>query len=148
MEQLIHAFGIDGKLIIIQILNFAILAGALTYFLYKPLLKILQDREDKIKQGILDAEASAVANASAQEEKKVILSEAQSEAQAIDARAQAFGKEKEAELLKNAQRKAEEVVRDAELKSILLKEQALKESEAEIAKLAILAAAKVFEHKS
>ena len=148
MEQLITAFGIDVKLIVIQIINFAVLAGLLTYFLYKPLLKILQEREDKIKQGIVDAETAAKAKDSALEEKKAMLSQAQSEAQAIDVRAQAFGKEKEAELLKNAQAKAEEVVKDAQLKSVLLKEQALKESEAEIAKVAILAAAKVLEQRS
>lgn len=143
MEQLIHAFGIDGKLIIIQIINFAVLAGLLTYFLYTPLLRILNEREEKIKEGIADAEDAARAKAQALDEKQALLTEAQAQAQAIDARAQAFGKEKEAEIVAIAQTKAQEVIKDAEVKSTLLKEQARKESEAEIAKMAILAAEKV-----
>jgi F-type H+-transporting ATPase subunit b len=147
MEQLIEAFGIDIKLIVIQIINFAVLAGLLSYFLYKPVLKVLQDREDKIKEGIRDAEEAAKAKGSALEEKRTLLSQAQKDAEAIGANAMAFGKEKETELLKEAQTKADEVINDAQQKSILLKEQALKESESEIAQLAILAAAKVLEHK-
>ncbi len=98
--------------------------------------------------GIADAEAAAVAKASAVEEKQAVLSEAQKEAQEIDKRAQAFAKEKEAQIVADAQTKASEVIKDAESKSALLKEQALKESEAEIAKLAILAAEKVLREKA
>ena len=73
MEQLISAFGIDVKLITIQIINFVVLAGLLSYFLYKPVLKILDEREEKIKQGIADAEEAAVAKASAVSEKQALL---------------------------------------------------------------------------
>lgn len=149
MEQLIQAFGIDVRLITIQIINFTVLAGLLSYFLYKPVLKLLDEREEKIKKGITDAEEAALARASALEEKQEVLSMAQKEAEEIDARAKAFGKQKEEELLNEARIKADEVVSSAEQKSALLKEQALKESEAEIAKLAILTAQKVLqEHRS
>jgi len=148
MEQLIEAFGIDVKLITIQIINFVILAGLLTYFLYKPLLKLLNDREEKIKQGITDAEDAAKAKANALAEKQAILSQAQVDAGAIDTRAQAFAKEKEADILKDAEVKASDIVKSAETKSAQLKEQALKESEAEIAKIAILAAEKVLQTKA
>lgn len=148
MEQLIHAFGIDVKLIVVQIINFVVLLAALSYFLYKPVLKVLNDREEKIKKGIEDAEAAAVARSSALEEKQAVLTQAQKEAQEIDARATSFAKEKEAEIVASAQARASEVVKDAEAKSALLKEQAIKESEAEIAKLAILAAEKVLAQKT
>jgi F-type H+-transporting ATPase subunit b len=147
MEQLIEAFGIDAKLIVVQIVNFFVLMAALSYFLYKPILKLLNEREAKIKQGITDAEEAAVAKASALEEKQAVLTQAQEEAQAIDARAQAFAKEKEAQIVATAQDKASDVIKDAEAKAQQLKAQALKESEAEIAKLAILAAEKVLKEK-
>ena len=148
MEQLLEAFGIDARLIIIQIINFLALAGLLSYFLYKPVLKILNEREEKIKQGIKDAEEAAQAKASALEEKQGILTEAQKEAEALDARAKAFAKEKEEEIIAHAQEKAASVIKDAETKSALLQAQALKESEAEITKLAILAAEKVLKEKA
>jgi len=148
MEQLLTAFGIDVKLIIIQIINFVVLAGLLTYFLYKPVLKILAEREEKISQGIKDAEEAAKAKASALDEKQAVLSKAQLEAQEIDTRAKEFAKQKEEEIVAKAQTTAAQVIADAHTKSAMLKEQALKESEAEIAKLAILAAEKVLQQKA
>jgi len=148
MEQLIEAFGVDARLIIIQIINFVVLAGLLSYLLYKPVLNLLAEREEKIRQGILDAEAAAKANAEATVEKQAILAAAQKEASAIDARAKDFGKQKTEELLAEANQKAAEVVKDAEAKSAQLKAQALKDSEAEIAKLAVLAAEKILAEKA
>lgn len=148
MEQLIHAFGIDAKLITIQIINFVVLAGALSYFLYKPVLNMLDAREEKIKKGIADAEEAAHAKASALDEKQTLLSQAQAEAEHIDARAHAHAKEKEAQIIADAQAKATEVIDTAQQKARLLHAQALKDSEAEIAQLAILAAEKVLTEKA
>jgi len=148
MEQLIQAFGIDVKLIVVQIINFVVLLAALSYFLYKPVLRILAEREEKIKQGILDAEEAAKARATAQEEKEAVLSRAQREAQEVGERAVVFAKEQEDKIIADAQHKAETLIIDAQEKGAQLKASALKESEAEIAKLAILAAQKVLEEKA
>lgn len=148
MEQLIQAFGIDIKLIAVQIINFVVLLAVLSYFLYKPVLKLLNDREEKIKQGIVDAEAAAQARATAMDEKSAILTSAQQEAQEVTARAAAFAKEQETQIVSDAQEKASHVLSDAEAKSAQLKAQALRESEAEIAKLAVLAAQKVLEERT
>lgn len=148
MEQLLEAFGIDGKLIIIQVFNFGILMLALTYFLYKPVLNMLQTREEKIVQGIKDAEDAAKAKASADEEKKVILATANKDAEGVAANAKQYADEKAAAIVADAQTKAEGIVKDAEGKGAEIKAQAQKESEAEIAKLAVLAAEKVLKVKS
>jgi F-type H+-transporting ATPase subunit b len=143
MEQLIQAFGIDAKLIIIQLLNFGILAGLLTYFLYKPLLNILKQREEKIAQGMKDAEGAAKAKASADEEKRGILSIAHKDAEEVSAKAKTYADEKAVVIAAEAQTKAESIIKNAEAKSEEMKQQARKDSEAEIAKLAVLAAEKV-----
>ena len=143
MEQLITAFGIDVKLILIQILNFGILLAALSYFLYKPVLKMLATREEKIVQGMKDAEDAAKAKASADEEKKGILSTAHKDAEEVGAKAKTYADEKAAVIAADAQTKAEGIIKNAESKSEEIKEQARKDSEAEIAKLAVLAAEKV-----
>lgn len=148
MEQLIEAFGIDARLIIIQIINFVVLAGLLSYLLYKPVLNLLEAREEKIKQGIADAESAAKANAEATTEKQAILAAAQLEASAIDARAKDFGKQKTEKLVAEANIKAAEVLKAAQQKSEQLKAQTLKDSEAEIAKLAVLAAEKILVEKA
>lgn len=148
MEQLLHAFGIDAKLIVIQIINFVVLAGALSYFLYKPVLKLLAEREEKIAQGIKDAEDAAKAKASADEEKKEILAAANKDAEGVAANAKQYADEKAAAIVADAQTKAEGIVKDAQGKGEEIKVQAQKESEAEIAKLAVLAAEKVLSEKT
>lgn len=148
MEQLIHAFGLDAKLIVIQIFNFVLLLGILSYFLYKPVLKVLRERKEKIEQGLADAEAAASAKASADEEKKHIVSAAHQEAEDVAARARVHADEKSAEIVKDAEEKAAVIVRQAEERGEQLKAAAHKESEAEIAKLAVLAAEKVLKEKA
>ena len=148
MDQLIQAFGIDAKLIIVQVFNFGILMVALTYFLYKPVLNMLASREEKIAQGIKDAEDAARAKASADEEKKEILATANKDAEVVAANAKQYADEKATSIVANAQTKAEGIVKDAEGKGEEIKAQAHKESEAEIAKVAVLAAEKVLKEQT
>ena len=148
MEQLIQAFGIDVKGITVQIINFVILMGLLSYFLYKPVLKLLQDREDAIKQGIADAEAAAAAKAEADTERQTVVAAAHKEADDINARAKVAADEKTDEILNNAEDKAAQVIKAAEQKGVDLQAHARKESEAEIAKLAVLATEKLLKKEA
>ena len=148
MEEIIKAFGIDGHLILIQIINFGILMAALVYFLYNPILNLHAAREEKIVQGIKDAEAAAVAKASADAEKKVILTDAHVEATAVNARAKAAADVTASDILAKAQTDAAAVIADAGVKAQQLKAQAERDSAAEIAKTAILAAEKILSQKS
>lgn len=143
MDEIINAFGIDGRLIIIQIVNFAILMAALGYFLYRPVLKLLREREEKIAQGLKDAEQAAVARAEADAEKQVILTGAHADAVAVTTRAKSAAVVTASEVLAVAEVKANELLRQAELRSEQLRAQALSESDKEIAKLAMLATEKL-----
>lgn len=49
-----EALGIDPKLFIGQIINFLILLFILTKFAYKPIVKLLDDRRQKIADGLKD----------------------------------------------------------------------------------------------
>ncbi len=148
MEQLIHAFGIDARLILLQVINFGLLMAVLSYLLYKPVLKVLHERQEKIAQGVKDAEEAGKALASATDEKKGIIAAANKEAEAMAARAKEHAVVKGDELVAAAQVKAEQIAKDAALRSEEMKAAALKESEAEIAKLAVLAAEKVLKERT
>lgn len=148
MEQLIHAFGIDARLILIQVVNFGLLMAALTYLLYKPVLKLLAEREEKIAKGIADAKAAEAARASAEEEKKGIIATANKDAEAMTVRATEHAAQKADQIVADAHKKADQVIKDAGERGNEMKAQALKESEAEIAKLAVLAAEKILKERT
>lgn len=143
MGEILQAFGIDGRLIVIQIFNFAILAGALWYFLYTPVLKLLAEREAKVQKGIKDAEDAAKALSEADDEKTSIIKEARTEASAIVQKGTKHAEEKQKAILDEAQEKARRQAEQSEARAEEIKAQALKASEGEIAKLAILGAEKV-----
>jgi len=147
MEEIIHAFGIDWRLIVIQMFNFALLMAALWYFLYTPILNILREREAKLKKGVEDAESAARALQDAGDEKARILKDARTEGDSIVLRAKEFGEEKGAAILTDAEKKAERMIADAKLRGEEEMTRIRKESEAEIAQAAILAAEAILKQK-
>jgi F-type H+-transporting ATPase subunit b len=59
-NQLLFQLGIDWKLFLSQMVNFFILLVVLTFFVYKPLIKVLKERSKKIKEGLDKAEEADV----------------------------------------------------------------------------------------
>ena len=147
MEELITAFGIDGRLIIIQIVNFIILVVALSYFLYRPIINLLNEREAKIKQAVKDAEAAKSAKESASAERDSMLTAANLDAEAVIDRAKAHADEKGTEIIRTAEKRADTLLEDAKLRASEIAKQAHKEAEAEIAQTAVLAAEKILRQK-
>jgi len=59
-NELLFQLGINWKLFLSQAFNFAVLLAALTFLVYKPLIKMLDDRSKKIKEGLEKAEEADV----------------------------------------------------------------------------------------
>lgn len=148
MDAIIDAFGLDLRLIIIQIINFGILLAALVYFLYRPILNLLKERAEKIEQGLKDAAAAAEAKTAADAEKQVVLSAAHAEAEAVGARAKAAAAAKVGQIVDEAQAKAAQIVSSAEATGEALRAKALKDSEKEVAQIALLAAEKILRERT
>ena len=147
MEEIVHAFGLDIRLIVIQMFNFAILVGVLWYFLYTPVLNLIRDRQSKIEQGVRDAEEAGEKLKDAEAERAKVLSGAQHEAGNIVERAHHHAEQRGAEIIQEAENKAARILDDAGEKGEEIKRTAEKESEAEIAKLAVLAAEKILRER-
>ncbi len=148
MEQVFAAFGIQWQLLLAQAVNFTIVLIVLTYFLYKPILKLLGKREEKIKQGIKDAEEATVARKEVADTRADILAIAETEAEEVVGRAATAGKREREAILRDAEGRVETMVHDAEARAYELKRQALDESEKEIAKTAVLAAEKILQESA
>src|SRR3989344_5833992 len=58
MSQVLSVFGIDWRLLLINAVNFGLVLLALWYFLYAPVLKMLEERRKKVSDGVRDAESA------------------------------------------------------------------------------------------
>ena len=86
-----EALGIDLRGLLFQALNFAVLLGGLSYFLYKPIAKLLADRKEQVDASLNAAERLQREIAAKEATQASQLAEARKQAQAIieDARLQA-----------------------------------------------------------
>lgn len=100
--EILNNFGFEPVLFFAQIVNFLLLAAVFKKFLYKPILKVLHDREEKIRKGVREAEQA-----------KKMLEEAKVETE---------------DLLKAAANEARAMIENTKKEAILIKEQILEES--------------------
>ena len=145
--EIFHAFGVDYRLLLIQAVNFGVLMLALWAFLYKPLMKLLDDRKQKIEKGVHDAEAAEAQLQEAEEAKKAMLVKATKEADLIAERARKDLAEKEKQATAEADEKAGRILANAQKESAEMKAQALLGAKDELAKMIVLGAEKALRTK-
>ncbi len=83
MEKVISEFGVQPILLAAQVVNFLVLLFILNKLLYKPLLKVLQERKAKIAQSLEQAQEIEEKLAKTEEEREAKLVKAGEEARAI-----------------------------------------------------------------
>ena len=148
MEQLFTAFGINWHLLLVQAINFGVLLAALTYFLYRPIMKVIDDRREKIAEGVRTAEAASRRLAEAKAEGDQMVGDAAKEAEGLVAAARQKAEERAGTITKDAQSRADQMMVDAKLRAEEEKRQMMAQSEREIARAAMLAAEKILKEKA
>jgi len=148
MGELFATFGLDVRLLVIQAVNFGITLVILWYFLYRPLLRIIGERKEKIVKGVRDAEAAALAVTEIEEKRTSMLSATEREAQGLVERATLEGKDERAKIIKTAQERSDAILADAKAEAVEMQRRALAESEKEMTRLAVLAAEKILRKQS
>jgi F-type H+-transporting ATPase subunit b len=147
MEAIFSTFGIDWRLLLIDAINFGLLLVGLTYFLYTPILKMLEERRQKIAEGVEAAHKSQVRLAEVESERMQKLREAAAEADGLVQSARLAASQTAAEKLAEAQSRAESLLDDAERQAAELKRESLEESKKEAAKLIVLGMEKLMAQK-
>jgi len=140
MADLLQAFGVDWRLLIIQAVNFGVLLVALTYFLYKPILSVLDERRKKIEQGVKDASKAKEELDKAESKAGEIVGEASGKAEEIVINAKEVAEQKGQGIISEAQARSEAIEAGAKAKAVEAAKRALDGSNEEIARTAILAA--------
>lgn len=81
--EILNQFGINPILLAAQVVNFLVLLFILKRFLYKPILKVLGERKQKIEDSLKNAEAIEKRLTQTNEEVKKILTKTLNESQKI-----------------------------------------------------------------
>lgn len=147
MSELFATFGVDWRLLLIQVVNFGLLLLILWRFLYIPLVKVLDERRGKIAESVMKAEAADRRLAEADTEGKALVAAAGKEAEGLVAAGRSRAEGQASEILKKTQAKADALIADAAARAEEVKRQALSAGEKEIARAAMLAAEKILEKK-
>lgn len=143
MAELFSAFGVEWHLLVAQAVNFAIVLGALWYFLYRPVLSVIEKRRALVAKGVEDAQRASEMLASADGEAQTRVSTAEREAERLVSAAREVATAEKVRLLKDAEERAAAIAKDALARSEEVAAKAKRESEREVARLAVLAAEKV-----
>lgn len=138
MDQIIATFGIDWKILLIQVLNFSVLLWALWHFLHKPLTALIESRRAQIIEGVANAERAAMLLKDSDAKKAEILTSAALEVEALMARARESARVREATIMQEAQEKYDRALVEAHLKGEEIERAALIKSREEIARLIVL----------
>ncbi|MDA0365563.1 MAG: F0F1 ATP synthase subunit B, partial [Chloroflexi bacterium] len=115
----------------------------LRLFLYKPILRILDERKRRIEEGLMRSEQAATQAAACEDAARLAMEEARNESREVIQRAQETAGRLRTELEEQARAQAEQIVERARAEIQLEREQAIQQLRSEFAGLAMLAAERV-----
>jgi F-type H+-transporting ATPase subunit b len=147
MSELLASLGIDWKLFLAQIVNFSILLFVLYKFAYRPVLKMLDDRTDKIEKGLADAEKSQKKLKEIETKEKEVLIEAKKQAKDIIKKAQEQAQANKEELVVVAREESDRIVQKAKKVAGEEKDKMVAEVKSEISELIVVAVEKIIDEK-
>lgn len=134
---------IDILQILLHMLNFVILAGGLTFLLYKPVVKFMEERRQQFAEQEAANKANAEENEKLHEEYEKKIRQADAE---ISERKKLLEKEYaeiSSEYIKDAKEKATAIINAAELEAEVRKEHIMESVQAEIGELVVSATQKL-----
>ena len=147
MDSLIETFHIDGRLLIAQIVNFAIVFAVLYWLVFKPLAKVMAERTSKIAKGLDDAKKVEAKLVRTQEEFNKTMVEAKKQANAILEKAVVEADARKQEMIARAKEEIGVIINQEKQKMQADKAATLKEIKREVADLVVMAMEKVLGEK-
>ncbi len=148
LEKILENFGFDWRLALANLINFLIIVWLLKKFAFKPIRKILDERENKIKKGIEDAEKSAQELQLTKQTSEKTLLNARNEANEIIARANKESEKIIAEGAVVAEQKTKEIINLAKQAVEQEKQKMMAEIKGEVVELVIDVSEKIIKQKT
>lgn len=141
--EIAHKFGVNWPLFINSCIAFLIVALALKKFAYAPVLKVLEDRKQRIAEGIENADKIKAELEATQAEKDRILKEAGEKRNEIIEAAKTSAAKLEKEEAEKALKKAEDIIAKAQDATEASRQEMMNELKAEIGRLVVETTMKV-----
>ncbi len=105
--------GVEPIQLLTQSINFVIMLFLLTKFLYKPILKVLDERKKKIAEGLASADKGKIEAEKTENKRQEVLAKAKEEGRKIIEEGKLAGKRLEAEIVEKAHLEATEIIEKA-----------------------------------
>jgi F-type H+-transporting ATPase subunit b len=147
LQPIIDSLGIDWKIFLFQLINFGIVFFVLKKFAFLPLQKMLLKREQKIKQGLENADKAKTNLDMAQMKYDQEIQKARLKANEIIAEAEQQKKSIIAQANKVSQADADKILTKAHKKIEQDRQQMLDEVKREAVDLSMLATEKLLQNK-
>lgn len=136
------ALGINGTFLIAQIINFLAIMALLRMFLYEPVLNMLEERREKIRESLSAADKARAEAAAKTAENEKIIADARRDAQRIIGQAQETAKRREADILAGAQKEAAAIKERAQSEIEYERQQVMSSVRDQVAELSLAIARK------
>ncbi len=143
MDALIGTFHIDLKMVIFQLVNFAIVFFVLYKFAIKPISKLMDERTTEIHTGLKDADESKVLKEKMLADYKAEMAKARAESGALFEAMKKEVEDKRAALLSDVQKESDMLLKNGKDQLAQEKQKMMNEIKGEIVGLVALATAKV-----
>ena len=137
------AFGVDVFKLAFQVVNFLLILYLLNRFVFRRVLALLDERQERIAKGLEDAESAARDRELARAEREAALDEARKQAQEMIASATRIAEDSRAEIVAAARAEAEKVAARATEEITAEKQRAIAELRSQVADLALDAAGRL-----
>jgi len=138
-----ETFGFDIKIFLSQVISFVIVALVLKRFAYKPILAVLEERRQRIAEGLLNAEKIKQQLAEAEQRHAEILAKANAQAQKMIDEARDSAAHVAERKQQEAVAAAEQIVAKAREASAIEHERVMTELKRELGRLVVDTTAKV-----
>lgn len=143
MKETLDALGIYWPKLIAQMVNFAIVLFILWKFAYRPVLKILEERRQKVAEAMINAQKAREELARTEAQRQQVLAETNAQANKLIEEARAAAARVQEQETQKAIREAEQIVSKAREAAALERIRMLADVKRELGRLVVTTTSKV-----
>lgn len=145
--ELLSKLGVDWKLLIAQMVNFGILLTVLTYFVYKPLLNLLDARRERVAKAMKEAKRIEGQSKELEVFRTEQLRKIDAECAVFLERTKRQAEEAKVEMMAAAKRETEHMLAKGREQLMIEQSQVMAETQAVLAKMIVRLTEKLLERE-